>query len=107
MARVFGISKTLQISSMQVQAGSAAGQNLLNRRTIRHKGSVTSVAAPKQMMKKREELSDWVPHPRSGIYYPQGQERVMDDVPKGAASCGETYWLRNDDGVDKVDYHDK
>ncbi|XP_057964331.1 uncharacterized protein LOC131155311 [Malania oleifera] len=45
----------------------------------------------------------WVPHPRTGIYFPRGQERVMEDVPDGAASLRETYWFRNIDGVDKPD----
>ncbi|CAN4112120.1 unnamed protein product [Withania somnifera] len=43
----------------------------------------------------------WVPHPRTGIYFPIGQEKMMDDVPNGAASFPQTYWLRSEDGVDK------
>ncbi|RWR91397.1 hypothetical protein CKAN_02055000 [Cinnamomum micranthum f. kanehirae] len=27
----------------------------------------------------------WAPHHRTGIYYPRGQERVMEDVPTEAA----------------------
>ncbi|XVF86320.1 hypothetical protein PTKIN_Ptkin18bG0029900 [Pterospermum kingtungense] len=27
----------------------------------------------------------WVPHERTGIYYPKGQEKVMEDVPAVAA----------------------
>ncbi|OIT33866.1 PREDICTED: uncharacterized protein LOC109205461 [Nicotiana attenuata] len=45
----------------------------------------------------------WMPHPRTGIYFPVGQERVMDDIPNGAASLPQTYWLRSEDGVDKPD----
>ncbi|KAJ0010329.1 hypothetical protein Pint_33767 [Pistacia integerrima] len=31
----------------------------------------------------------------------------MDDVPKGVASFGQTYWLKNDDdGVEKPDPDD-
>ncbi|KAF2320950.1 hypothetical protein GH714_032154 [Hevea brasiliensis] len=52
---------------------------------------------------KMEDESCWVPHPRSGIYMPKGHERVMDDVPEGAASFDQTYWLRNVDGVEKPD----
>ncbi|KAK8316552.1 hypothetical protein V6Z12_A13G050300, partial [Gossypium hirsutum] len=29
--------------------------------------------------------SSWVPHPKSGIYFPKGHEWVMDDVPDRAA----------------------
>ncbi|KAG4212808.1 hypothetical protein ERO13_A01G008400v2 [Gossypium hirsutum] len=43
----------------------------------------------------------WVPHPKSGIYFPEGHEWVMKDVPDGAASLNQTYWLRNVEGVDK------
>ncbi|RWR91398.1 F-box/LRR-repeat-like protein [Cinnamomum micranthum f. kanehirae] len=31
----------------------------------------------------------WVPHHRTGIYYPIGQERVMEDVPIEAAKSAE------------------
>ncbi|KAE9611703.1 hypothetical protein Lal_00011479 [Lupinus albus] len=44
--------------------------------------------------------SFWVPHPRTGIYFPKGHEWVMDDVPEGAASFTQNYWFRNVDGVD-------
>ncbi|CAK9181155.1 unnamed protein product [Ilex paraguariensis] len=47
----------------------------------------------------------WVPHPRTGIYFPKGHEWVMEEVPNGAASFGQTYWLRNTDGVDKPDLY--
>lgn len=47
--------------------------------------------------------SYWTPHPHSGIYVPKGHERVVDDVPKNAASFDKTYWLRNVDGVEKAD----
>lgn len=31
----------------------------------------------------------WVPHNRTGIYYPIGQERVMENVPIEAAKFAE------------------
>ncbi|CAM0949790.1 unnamed protein product [Alopecurus aequalis] len=43
------------------------------------------------------ETALWVPHPRTGIYYPRGFEWVMEDVPKSAASFQQTYWLRSGD----------
>ncbi|KAG7582558.1 hypothetical protein ISN44_As08g021470 [Arabidopsis suecica] len=49
------------------------------------------------------EEESWVPHPRTGIFFPPGQESVMEDVPNGAASFDMTFWLRNVDGVDKPD----
>ncbi|CAN1156220.1 hypothetical protein LINPERPRIM_LOCUS20078 [Linum perenne] len=45
----------------------------------------------------------WVPDPRTGIYFPRGQEWVMEDVPENAARFGQSYWLRNVDGVEKPD----
>ncbi|XP_062103712.1 uncharacterized protein LOC133814812 [Humulus lupulus] len=64
------------------------------------------------MNNKRDDIEElgwssttsyWSPHPYSGIYVPKGHEWVVDDVPKNAASFGQTYWLRNVDGVDKAD----
>ncbi|KAF5176550.1 glutamate racemase [Thalictrum thalictroides] len=55
---------------------------------------------------KKDNISSWVPHPHTGIYYPKGKEQVMKDVPKGAASFQQTYWLRSEE-VDRpsaVDY---
>ncbi|KAJ0076524.1 hypothetical protein Patl1_35326 [Pistacia atlantica] len=54
--------------------------------------------------KSSSSSSKWVPHPHSATYFPQGQEWVMDDVPKGAAPFGQTYWFGNDvEGVEKPD----
>jgi len=39
--------------------------------------------------------SCWVPHPRTGIYFPVGHEWVMEDVPDGAATFSETCYFRN------------
>ncbi|KAF7811060.1 Late embryogenesis abundant protein [Senna tora] len=44
--------------------------------------------------------SCWIPHPKTGIYFPKGHEWVMNDVPEGAATFTQTCWFRNDDGVD-------
>ncbi|KAA8545793.1 hypothetical protein F0562_020756 [Nyssa sinensis] len=55
---------------------------------------------------KQDDPPFWVPHPRTGIYFPKGHEWVMKDVPDGAASFAQTYWLRNIVGVDhKPDPH--
>lgn len=53
---------------------------------------------------KEHEESCWIPHPRTGIYYPKGHEWVMKDVPDNAARFDYTYWLRNgdDDNADRV-----
>ncbi|KAG7022491.1 hypothetical protein SDJN02_16223, partial [Cucurbita argyrosperma subsp. argyrosperma] len=46
--------------------------------------------------------STWVPHPRTGIYFPQGHEWVMKDVPENAASFSPVFWFRDFDGVDDL-----
>ncbi|PSS29286.1 ATP synthase subunit beta like [Actinidia chinensis var. chinensis] len=52
---------------------------------------------------KQNIPSYWVPHQRTGIYFPEGHDWVMDDVPDAAASFDQTYWIRTVDGVDKPD----
>ncbi|KAG1342055.1 hypothetical protein COCNU_05G002840 [Cocos nucifera] len=60
---------------------------------------------PKEPGKERrgrvDDSSWWVPHPTTGIYYPKGHEWVMEDVPRGASSFPQTYWLRSFEGVEK------
>lgn len=85
-----------------------------------HKGArrtISRLSGLEQQQEKSEELvnySDigedemqrlplWIPHPRTGIYFPKGQERVMDDIPERAASLAETCWFRSIDGADKPD----
>ncbi|KAL5224636.1 hypothetical protein ABZP36_011275 [Zizania latifolia] len=41
------------------------------------------------------ETTLWVPHPRTGIYYPKGFEWVMEDVPSSAASFQQLHWIRS------------
>ncbi|KAL9242070.1 hypothetical protein vseg_016108 [Gypsophila vaccaria] len=64
-----------------------------------------SLQYKKQSDEKEVIEMNWVPHPRSGIYFPQGHDWVMEDVPCDSATLGQgqTYWLRNIDGVDKRD----
>ncbi|KAJ9162434.1 hypothetical protein P3X46_022209 [Hevea brasiliensis] len=43
-----------------------------------------------EMKMKKRHLGDdggcrWVPHGRTGIFYPEGQEKVMEDIPPEAA----------------------
>ncbi|KAF8021016.1 hypothetical protein BT93_G1430 [Corymbia citriodora subsp. variegata] len=65
---------------------------------------------PKAQMSRGDQVDDsdedgplWVPHPRTGIYFPRGHERVVDDIPEGAASFSQAYWLRSVEGVDRPD----
>ncbi|KAK4345346.1 hypothetical protein RND71_035522 [Anisodus tanguticus] len=36
---------------------------------------------------------------KTGIYFPEGHERLIDDIPNGAASLTQTYWLRTEDAM--------
>ncbi|GJX86257.1 hypothetical protein Tco_0337031 [Tanacetum coccineum] len=49
-----------------------------------------------KIYEEREE-SCWILHLRTGIFYPKGHERVMNEVPDGAAISASSYWLRNND----------
>ncbi|KAL6972933.1 hypothetical protein U1Q18_027107 [Sarracenia purpurea var. burkii] len=39
----------------------------------------------------------WVPDHRTGIYYPKGQEKVMEDVPLGAGKDFGVNWFSTHD----------
>ncbi|KAF9621691.1 hypothetical protein IFM89_026584 [Coptis chinensis] len=81
-------------------------------------GGATAMVATLLLLDKTDALRDsdddgnkvnlpyWIPHPRTGIYYPKGSERVMEDVPDGASVFIRTHWLRSDEGVDKPAPHD-
>lgn len=68
----------------------------------------TSQQAPHQKDDETEtepqpyNSSNWVPHPRTGIYFPQGHEWVMKDVPENAASFSRLCWFRDSDDIDNL-----
>ncbi|KAL6001962.1 hypothetical protein ACLOJK_040526 [Asimina triloba] len=84
----------------------SGGPNPLEQRLLARKGyhSKRSTGVSEEVGCRRMKISDlaaidshdldggvgamWVPHERTGIYYPQGQERVMDDIPMEAAAAG-------------------
>ncbi|PSS02656.1 CRS2-associated factor 2 like [Actinidia chinensis var. chinensis] len=104
MART-GVNKTrmLLLSSFR-------GSNPVQRYTSAQANSdlrANQHRTPINVCETQNDPSCWVPHPRTGIYFPLGHDRVMDDVPDGAASFDQTYWMRTVDGVDKPDHdHD-
>ncbi|XP_057428370.1 uncharacterized protein LOC130721585 [Lotus japonicus] len=84
------------------------GANRAENRVMKFSGTTAKAAAaesseeevPKISGKTEDSSAIWVPHPRTGIYYPKGHECVMEDVPEGAARFTHTYWFRNvDHGV--------
>ncbi|KAF8400325.1 hypothetical protein HHK36_013622 [Tetracentron sinense] len=45
----------------------------------------------------------WIPHNRTGIYYPKGHETVMEDIPIGAAKIMEVHWFScSEDAIDHL-----
>ncbi|XP_051129949.1 uncharacterized protein LOC127250619 [Andrographis paniculata] len=96
MARTSGINNTTKIL--------LANPNLSVRGMS--KSSTIMRANELKSMEERGPRAEgwWVPHPRSGIYFPRGhaQESLMDEVPSDAALPDCNFWFRN---VDGVDYH--
>lgn len=45
---------------------------------------------------KNQDDSWWVPDDRTGIFYPKGQEKVIEDVPSAAGrDFGAVNWFSN------------
>ncbi|KAK6787546.1 hypothetical protein RDI58_016071 [Solanum bulbocastanum] len=50
----------------------------------------------KSVMKNNHDDSWWVPDDRTGIFYPKGQQKVIEDVPSTAAKdFGAVNWFSN------------
>ncbi|KAL6622773.1 hypothetical protein ACP70R_032652 [Stipagrostis hirtigluma subsp. patula] len=64
-------------------------------REVKNKQSSNLVRRMEPAEARSAETALWVPHPRTGIYYPKGFEWVMEDVPSSAASFQQSYWLRS------------
>jgi hypothetical protein len=77
-----------QFNSLEVTA------NIAICREVKNKQSSNLVRRQEPAELRSAEAPLWVPHPRTGIYYPKGFEWVMEDVPSGAASFRQSYWLR-------------
>ncbi|EES17083.1 hypothetical protein BDA96_08G120400 [Sorghum bicolor] len=63
-------------------------------REVKNKQRTNLVKRLEPTETRSPETSLWVPHPRTGIYYPKGFEWVMEDVPSSAASFQQSYWFR-------------
>ncbi|XP_062204577.1 uncharacterized protein LOC133906641 [Phragmites australis] len=64
-------------------------------REVKNKQSSNLVRRVEPAEARSAETALWVPHPRTGIYYPEGFEWVMEDIPGGAASFQQSCWLRS------------
>ncbi|RWR78006.1 myb-like protein W isoform X1 [Cinnamomum micranthum f. kanehirae] len=105
MARnLFAKSKLLLLRPEPSQLMQKSTRSLSSREAKRGQGDLSNLLRLEE--KGREEkdrtvdFASWVPHPRTGIYYPKGHEWVMESIPDGAASFNQTYWLRASEGVD-------
>ncbi|OIT02813.1 PREDICTED: uncharacterized protein LOC109228373 [Nicotiana attenuata] len=61
----------------------------LNAEEVKSKGTV---------MKDHNDDNWWVPDDRTGIFYPKGQEKVIEDVPSAAGKAtnyGDINWFSN------------
>ncbi|KAF3620178.1 hypothetical protein P3S67_009777 [Capsicum chacoense] len=57
--------------------------------------SEDQVKCNKSVMKNQDD-SWWVPDDRTGIFYPKGQEKVIEDVPSAAGrDFGAVNWFSN------------
>ncbi|GLJ43726.1 hypothetical protein SUGI_0910440 [Cryptomeria japonica] len=76
-----------------------------------------SVSTPGNCMEKEKEkekgveggnggASWWVPHPKSGIFYPKGQYKWIDDVSNDVSVRDvNKYWLRSSEVyIEKITY---
>ncbi|XP_022716540.1 uncharacterized protein LOC111275423 [Durio zibethinus] len=63
--------------------------------TIRDSMKVEAEEVKKKSMAANHDGSCWVPHDRTGIYYPKGQEKVMEDVPAEAVKETGINWFAN------------
>ncbi|KQJ86610.1 uncharacterized protein LOC100822465 [Brachypodium distachyon] len=71
----------------------ATSTNLLREVKNRQSSNLMRQVQPAEA--RSADTALWVPHPRTGIYYPRGFEWVMEDVPSNAASFQQSYWLRS------------
>ncbi|KAK4278731.1 hypothetical protein QN277_016536 [Acacia crassicarpa] len=73
------------------------------RKSFHTKNSPTGTAKKMEMeepMKKKQHMEGnddnaltWVPHEKTGIYYPKGQEKIMEDVPHHAGRDVGVNWF--------------
>ncbi|GAA0141812.1 hypothetical protein LIER_02867 [Lithospermum erythrorhizon] len=94
-----GVTKTMK----SVFSSELYNVKLISRRWLSSvQGGVKHAKRVEEIEKEVEDQHCcWKPHPRSGIYFPEGQESVMEDVPENAASFKKTCWFRDIEGVDK------
>ncbi|PIN15276.1 hypothetical protein CDL12_12082 [Handroanthus impetiginosus] len=107
MARVTGMKNTktflTQRFSMKELTVGRCMSNFTSSNQIKNPNKGSTAEADQQTA---APARCWVPHPRSGIYFPVGGEWVMDGIPNDAASFDRTFWLRDIDGVEEPHHDD-
>ncbi|KAK6263798.1 hypothetical protein QUC31_011921 [Theobroma cacao] len=61
--------------------------------TLREPMKLEAEEVKKKSTGGHHDGSCWVPHDRTGIYYPKGQEKVMADVPAAAGKDTQINWF--------------
>ncbi|KAI4375561.1 hypothetical protein MLD38_013416 [Melastoma candidum] len=98
MARTADVSKFNHLLLRQAQRGIRFGSIYnMKQQSRRRTGYLKDEEG--LLVDEADDVQFWAPLPKTGIYFPRGYERVMEDVPQGAACLNQTYWVRATDGV--------
>jgi hypothetical protein len=89
------------IGCRRTAKGAETSTGLISKYLGRESGTQQLVDQKTKSIGKKAVLNSsysslWVPHPRTGIYFPVGHDWVMEDVPEGAATFPETCCFRNE-----------
>ncbi|KAB2612662.1 hypothetical protein D8674_034978 [Pyrus ussuriensis x Pyrus communis] len=60
------------------------------RETVKSEGDE---AKNKNQMGENNDNNIWVPHEKTGIYYPKGQEKVLDEISPGSVKDMGVNWF--------------
>ncbi|OMO74035.1 hypothetical protein COLO4_26749 [Corchorus olitorius] len=61
--------------------------------TLREPMKLEAEEVKRKGMGGNHDGNSWVPHDRTGIYYPKGQEKIMADVPAEAGKDSQITWF--------------
>ncbi|XP_028796424.1 uncharacterized protein LOC114751900 [Neltuma alba] len=96
MAILFMVARTGIITKPKLLHLRGKSELSKDARRLKKGTRLQEEAVKRKMAEVAEEEGRWVPHPRTGIFVPKGQEWVMKDVPESAATFTLTCWFRND-----------
>ncbi|GAY58754.1 hypothetical protein CUMW_189340 [Citrus unshiu] len=79
----------------------ASSHDMMRETALKSNAEEGNVMRSQQMnnnVGENEGNCGWVPHERTGIYYPKGHEKVIDDVPPSAGRDFEVNWFSETHG---------